>query len=273
LQRQRQTLEGLLARRSRASVLKVHQDAQRLLKPLLVANPYAEKLTFLDDRTRTRRDHVKYLTLIRTIALLHQHQRPVKTTIHGGVAVPYIEVTREDIAVANNLAHQALGRSLDELPPQTRRLLLALDAMVDEVCSQEGLKRSDFRFSRRLIRERLGWTSNQIHVHLSRLVELEYVIPHRGRRGQTFEYELAYDGLGKDGSPFLSGLLDIETLKGTTSSVGGQKASIGGRFAPKSGHLGVPPTTLTSLKDHDFIPPEEARAENAHLEHTFQEPS
>ena len=46
-------------------MLKVHQDAQRLLKPLLVVNPYARHLTFLDDRTRTRRDHVKYLTLIR----------------------------------------------------------------------------------------------------------------------------------------------------------------------------------------------------------------
>ena len=36
-------------------------------------------LTFLDDRTRMRRDHAKYLTLIDAIALLHQHQREVKT--------------------------------------------------------------------------------------------------------------------------------------------------------------------------------------------------
>ena len=61
-------------------IVTLHRNAQRLLRPLLVANPYAERLTFLDDKTRTRRDHVKYLTLIRTIALLHQHQRPVKTT-------------------------------------------------------------------------------------------------------------------------------------------------------------------------------------------------
>ena len=37
-------------------------------------------LTFLDDRTRTRRDHAKYLTLIDAIALLHQHQREIKIT-------------------------------------------------------------------------------------------------------------------------------------------------------------------------------------------------
>ena len=96
-----------------------------LLRPLLVANPFAESLTFLDDRTRTRRDHVKYLTLIRAITLLHQHQRPVKTIDHQGRQVEYIEVTLDDIEVANRLANEVLGRAVDDLPPQTRRLLQA----------------------------------------------------------------------------------------------------------------------------------------------------
>jgi hypothetical protein len=36
------------------------------------------RLTFPADKTRTRRDHMKYLTLIRAIALLHKHQRETK---------------------------------------------------------------------------------------------------------------------------------------------------------------------------------------------------
>ena len=60
LQREQQTLEGLLRRQERAAIIRLHQNAQRLLKPLLVANPYAPELTFPDHRTRTRRDHVKY---------------------------------------------------------------------------------------------------------------------------------------------------------------------------------------------------------------------
>jgi hypothetical protein len=111
LQRQRQTLEGLLVSRDSRRIRKVHQDAQRLLRPLLVANPFARELTFLDHQTRTRRDHMKYLTLIRTIALLHQYQRQVKIARHGGREVQYIEVTKADIAVANRLAHEVLGRS------------------------------------------------------------------------------------------------------------------------------------------------------------------
>ena len=78
-------------------MLKVHQDAQRLLEPLAVVNPYATRLTFSDARTRTRRDHLKYLTLIRAIALLHQHQRPRRTASVDGRQVAYIEVTAEDV--------------------------------------------------------------------------------------------------------------------------------------------------------------------------------
>lgn len=84
LQRQRQTLEGQLTRQDQEKTMTLHRNAQRLLKPLLVANPFANELTFLDNKTRTRRDHVKYLTLIRTITLLHQFQRPVRTTQHNG---------------------------------------------------------------------------------------------------------------------------------------------------------------------------------------------
>jgi len=80
---------------------------------------------------------MKYLTLIRSVALLHQYQRPAKTVQHNGRAVEYIEVTLNDIAVANRLAHEILGRSLDELPPQTRRLLLTVDEMVTAECKRQ----------------------------------------------------------------------------------------------------------------------------------------
>jgi len=126
-QRESQTLEGVLAKEARSQVLKVHRDAQRLLRSILVVNPYAKELTFLDHQTRTRRDHMKYLTLIRSIALLHQYQRPVKTVEQGGRVVRYIEATKADITMANRLAHEVLGRSLDELPPQSRTLLELLD--------------------------------------------------------------------------------------------------------------------------------------------------
>jgi len=213
VQREAQTLEGLLQRRDRSTILAVHRNAQRLLKPVFVANPYARELTFLDSQTRTRRDHMKYLTLIRSIALLHQHQRPRKRVEHRGRMVEYIEVTVNDIAVANRLAHEVLGRSLDELPPQTRRLLLAIDTMVTAECERQKMARSDYRFSRRDVREATGWGDTQLKIHLHRLEEMEYLLAHRGGRGQSFVYELVFARQADSGKPTLPGLIEIDKLK------------------------------------------------------------
>jgi len=212
VQREAQTLEGLLQRRDRSTILAVHRNAQRLLKPVFVANPYARELTFHDSQTRTRRDHMKYLTLIRSVALLHQHQRPRKTVQHRGRMVEYIEVALSDIAVANRLAHEVLGRSLDELPPQTRRLLLAIDTMVTAECERQKMARSDYRFSRRDVREATGWGDTQLKIHLHRLEEMEYLLAHRGGRGQSFVYELVFARQADSGKPTLPGLIEIGKL-------------------------------------------------------------
>ncbi|MGD8854681.1 MAG: DNA primase, partial [Gammaproteobacteria bacterium] len=236
IQRKRRTLDGLLAKAEKQSILTLHRNAQRLLRPLAVVNPYAEHLTFLDDRTRTRRDHEKYLTLIDTLALLHQYQRPIKTVQHKGDILEYIEVALSDIEQANRLAHEVLGRSLDELPPQTRRLLLSIEAMVQEQTETLDMQRSDYRFSRRDLREHCGWGDTQLKVHLQRLVELEYLLVHRGTRGNSFAYELLYDGQGKDGQPFLQGLIDIDHLKHDYDvNRSGQKAKRSGSGRPLVG--------------------------------------
>jgi hypothetical protein len=230
-QRSAQTLDGLLARAQRDAVLKVHRDAQRLLQPVLVVNPYARALTFADDRTRTRRDHLKYLTLIRTIALLHQHQRPRLTTTRGGAELAYIEATPGDVALANRLAHEVLGRSLDELAPQTRRLLEVLDDYVAKRATEGHMERAEVRFSRRKLRESCAWGDTQLKVHLGRLVELEYLVVHRAERA-GYSYELAWDGAGRDGSAFLVGLLDPAALDAATAYDPGRSRQNGSRSAP-----------------------------------------
>lgn len=270
LQRQAETIEGHLAARRKPKVLRLHQNAQRLLRPLAVHNPYAERLTFLDEKTRTRRDHVKYLTLIRSIALLHQYQRPVREVVEDGEVIEYIDVTREDIAIANRLASEVLGRSLDELPPQTRRFLLLLDGIVTEACVREGIAKADYRFTGRLVRQLTGWTHDQIRIHLGRLVSLEYVLVHRGGRGQSFVYELLYEGQGRDGRPFLMGLLDVEgnqvvTVGGETATVGGESRGSGGSMGPRWTPVGV--GVVTSPEPAVHAGPESIPASGSEKQH------
>ncbi|MFZ2664043.1 MAG: toprim domain-containing protein [Patescibacteria group bacterium] len=218
LQREMETLEGLTRLRGRSPLYKLHRNAQRLIRPLLVANPYARELTFLDDTTRTRRDHKKYLTLIRAITLLRQYQRPMKNTTVNGYSESFIEVTFDDIELANKLANEVLGRTLDELLPQTRKFIDILNQMVKTRCEEMGIEQEDFRFHRREICDFSGWCLSQVRVHLERLVDMEYVLVHRGLRGQCFVYELLYNGEGKDGKPFVLGLINLEKLKEKTNS-------------------------------------------------------
>jgi len=212
-QRSGRTLAGLVATSDAESIRQRHQNAQRLLRPLAVVNPYAEDLTFLDDRTRMRRDHAKYLTLIEAIALLRQHQREIKTLRRGGTVIEYIEVTLEDIALANRLAHEVLGRSLDELPPQTRRVLGLIEALVTERMQHSAILRADVRFTRRELRSHCGMSDAAIRVHLERLVAMEYVRLVTGKNGQRFEYELLFDGDLNSSAPQRMGLIEVEALR------------------------------------------------------------
>jgi len=269
-QREAETLEGLVGKRERDRIRKLHQNAQRLLRPLSVVNPFARELGFLDTQTRARRDFPKYLALIRTIALLHQYQRPVLVHRHRGEELRYIEVTREDIRLANELTHEVLGRSLDELPPQTRRLLGLVEKMVSERTAAMGVERRDFRFSRREVREATGYSYEQLRVHLGRLVELEYLLVHRGGRGQSFFYELLYDGGGASGAPRVFGLIEVgDAAAGTTVTLGGNDGGFG---VPLGAQTGAKPGGLlgeqSATRQHENSSIHDRKAhsdETAHL--------
>lgn len=225
-QRYAQTLEGLLAANEKSYITQLHQNAQRLLRPLNVVNPFASQLTFMSDKTRTRRDHMKYLTLIQAIALLHQYQREIKRVEHRGQVVEYIEVTREDIALANRLAHEILGRTLDEMPPQTRKLL----TLIQQWISGSGQAREAMLFTRKQLRDAVQWGDTQLKIHLARLAEMEYLLVHR--RGLTFCYELLFDGDGNADAAHLCGLIDVpETPYGVARSGETVKQSASGRAA------------------------------------------
>ena len=287
LQRERRTLEGLKTSRERRRLTRLHRNAQRLLEPLAVVNPYARRLTFLDTRTRTRRDHQKYLTLIEAVTLLHQRQRPRRRLEeNGGEALEYVEVTIDDIAVANRLAAEVLGRTLDELPPQSRRFLELLSGLVDERCKTKDLERSEIRFSRREVLDHTSWSYPQVRRHLERLVELEHVLVHRGHRGNSFLYELLWDGRGRDGEAFMTGLIDVESLRKTNGTVQSKPSIIGAltpsieALTPEAASFDPPLTPGCPPLDPPLTPGEiaakssdtrisasvgEKEAENAHL--------
>jgi DNA primase len=212
-QREQETLEGLIKKAETESITRRHHNAQRLLRPLQVVNPYAGHLTYPSDSLRCRRDHKKYLGLIKAIALLHQYQRGIKSINHNGEALQYIEVTLEDIEKANKLAGEVLGRTLDELSPPSRLLLKMIKEMVETRCRELKADPKEYRFSRKDIRGWSRWSDFQIKCHIRQLEDLEYLYSVTGKKGKEYVYELLYAGGGEDGRAFLMGLTTVEQLK------------------------------------------------------------
>jgi len=216
-QREQETLEGLIRKAETDRITRRHHNAQRLLRPLHVINPYASHLTFPSESLRARRDHKKYLGLIKAIAFIHQYQRDIKnlalSEVEGGDVLQYIEVTLEDIEKANQLAGEVLGRTLDELSPPSRLLLKMIREMVETRCKELKTTPREYHFSRRDIRDWSRWSDFQIKCHVRQLEDMEYLYSITGKKGKEYVYELLYPGGGEDGRPFLLGLISIEQLK------------------------------------------------------------
>jgi hypothetical protein len=187
-------------------------------------------LDYPDEHLLVRRDHPKYLNLILAVTFLYQLQRPVHSDAELG---DYLETTLDDIAIANDLAHQLFGHSLDDLSQPGRELLRLTADYVAKTGSASGQKAgaSAVTFNRRELREAFKWGDTRLRTHLDELVEMEYLVPLSGRFGQTYQYRLLYTPTDEPGR-FLSGLKSVEQLR--------KEANLAGiltDLAPRNGHL------------------------------------
>ena len=227
-QRAARTLDGLRMQLRQDSVLKRHHAFQRLLKTVRTINPYGRLLSYADDCLLTRRDNRKYLNLIEAVAFLHQMRKPFKQMTEEGQTVDYIEVSLRDIALANELALDVLGKSLDELNGPSRTLLLLTEELVRKIAQERKVEPAEVLVTRRELREFTRWSDHQIRQHLPTLLDLEYLLPVAGRNGQQYRYRLLWEGQGKAGARFMLGLKDAETLRREAAALGIQDAEASG---------------------------------------------
>jgi len=202
-------LEGWERKLARAAILARHHAFQRLLKPLRVVDPFEPLLGYGDGRLLFRRDHPKYLNLILAVTFLFQMQRPIKQSATIG---EHIEVTLDDLALANELALELFGHSLDDLSPPSRELLRLIREYVQRRAAELKIEPSRVEFHRRELRENLQWSEYRLRCHLRELERLEYLLPVAGRFGQLYSYRLLYDEAGA-GRRHLPGLKSVEQIR------------------------------------------------------------
>lgn len=199
-QREEGTLEGLLKQAERERTMRLHQNAQRLLRALKVMNPLAEILTYPAHALKMRREQRKYLTLLSAMALLHQHQRPVKRAERDGVSIEYVEITKEDLSRVDALAKGALARGLDDLTASGRLLYGEILGLVK--AKGEALRSTlpsempvpEPTVTRKDLRKATGWTEWQLRIHLKELVDHEYLSVLFGGNGRRTQYALIEGG-------------------------------------------------------------------------------
>ena len=122
-------------------------------------------------------------------------------------------MTLEDIDRANKLANEVLGQCLDELAPPSRTLLTGIYSMVKKMADKRDISVDEFFFTRRMIREHLGWSDWQIRAHIRQLEELEYLHVRIGAQGKQYAYALNYRGQGIEGGKCYLNLTPVDEIK------------------------------------------------------------
>jgi hypothetical protein len=183
----------------------MHQNAQRLLRPVKVIIPYTHLIEFPVKWLRVRRDHERFLSLIEAVAFLHQAQREEKQK-NG---MPYIEATVEDYEKAYDLAKVVLGHSLQDISKPANDVYVNVKKIVKEKAKKAGVSQTEYTFTRREIREEMNIPDHRLRRMLEELADMEYIVRVGGKQGKRVYYSLAELA---DSSTVMNGLTTPEEL-------------------------------------------------------------
>ena len=209
-QRKQFSLDGWKENKGRETAIRVHRNAQRLLKPLKVNIPFYKKLSFPTSWTTTRRHNKRFLSLLSVIALTFQHQKEIKT-FEGE---KYIDANENEYRIAYNLVKDILKITLSPLSKEAQDLLDIASKLVQEQADLIGIESSDYVFTRRQLREFAGWTAYKINKCLNELFQMEYLEKVGGRTGSSFRYRILNNPSEKNLNP-LAGLTHPDELLAT----------------------------------------------------------
>jgi DNA primase len=195
-------LDWYQATSDESSVFKLHHNMQRLLKPLTVTFSRDLRLVWPYGRLQMRREQKKFVSLVKAITILHQYQRKTGTMKRlDGSKMEYVQATQRDIDLALELGREVFARNVDDVSPTGRKLLAEIVLLVKEKYddyrngdAKSDLLMSGVPFSRKELRERIGWSETQVRRNIDQLVELGYIGRINGRQGSTFRYLLLDDG-------------------------------------------------------------------------------
>lgn len=199
VQRKKKTFEGFAISTGKVpEIIRLHQNAQRLLRRIPVFNPLAAHLSFPVFRPTMRRTQEQFLTLLEAVALLRQYQKKEvrQRNPHTGESISGIEVDLTDYRLCRGLfAEAVLKANAEELPSGAKLLYQMIRTMAERRAKKEDLSPTEVSFIQRDVREVSELGSDSIKKYLRTLVDFEYLELISGRRhGTRFSYRLRDPG-------------------------------------------------------------------------------
>ena len=153
------------------------QNCLRLLEPLEVVNPYAERIRLPKEAHKIRRLNELYQCFVRQVTLLNQYQR--KRDERGRLVT---EVA--DLRTACEVLFESIVLKVDELDGSLRQFF-------ERVKSYVRRKGEKYACNRHELRRAIGLGKTQQHHYLTRLVELEY-LQREGFANRGFRYRVTH---------------------------------------------------------------------------------
>lgn len=168
---------GKIDGRDEQAARELLRNCLRLLQPLEVINPYADRIRLPEEAHKLRRLNELYQSFVRQVTLLNQFQR--RRDERGRLVT---EV--QDLRLACEVLFESIVLKVDELDGSLRQFFESLKAYVLT-------KGKDYEFTRFEVRKATGVSKTQQHRYLSRLVGLEY-LRQLGFANRGYRYRIAH---------------------------------------------------------------------------------
>ena len=204
---QRAVSAGQLNENEQFESAEILRNAQRVLKPIKVINPYAMYLELPQSVFKPRRTNSHYLQFIEAITFYKQYQREQKANEDTGEM--YIETTIEDIEEANQLITEVLLRKSDLLNGACRQFFESLKAYLK--------REKQTTFTNAEIRRVLRLNPSNQKRYMVQLQLAELVRKSKGNKRKGYVFEVAtyddYETTNKQIKELLQ--TSIERLRGS----------------------------------------------------------
>jgi energy-coupling factor transporter ATP-binding protein EcfA2 len=156
------------------------RNCMRLLQPLEVVNPFANKINLPKEAHKIRRLNDLFQSYVKQITLLNQYQRRRVAADNKTLITE-----KEDVRQAIEIMFDSIILKVDELDGSLRNFYEELKTYI--------LKKGKiYEFEQREIRQAFRISKTQMHRHITQLLELEYIAKTYVSARNTFHYKIAY---------------------------------------------------------------------------------